>query len=629
MKKLIGIAVIALVCSFANAQEIRPAFFISDSLRENASVVKRYERIEFEVPGMNRARLSVHRIITVMNEKGKNALVFQEYTDRYQSVDDVQINVFDAAGKKQGSYSKKDLQTYAIGEGLIGDGYVLYFRVPSAKYPLTVEYRYERKMKGTLFYPSYHILDPGESVEQSSFVAKISIPMDIRYKNRNIEIEPDTFKKVTYTTYTWKVSNLKARYHEEGALNDYARYPTVLLAPKEFQYDDYKGSLDSWKSLGLWYNQLYRNMDVLPPHTVTMFRNMVADAPDDREKARRIYKYLQQNFRYVSIQLGIGGLKPFSAEETDEKKYGDCKALSNYMKAALKSVGIKSYAATINAGENMAPMDPEFPSKISNHVILCLPLEKDTVWLECTSKTTDFGVLGSFTENRNALLLTDEGGVLVATPKSNSSANKFCMSSSIQLMDDGSGLMQNRLSTTGEYAQVMRQLVNEKKESQKSFAVFGLGFKLPEEFSMKPDEQGFVMDLRMDKIPEFIAGSRMFLAPRLYKMWSKKLEAGVTRTMDYYFSHPFIMTDTTMYKLPESLHPDALPEMNRLSNEFAEFTSSYSYDKERHTILTTAKLELYSHKIPAKDYEKVRAFFDKVLHENDQRIVLKKASPAP
>ncbi len=65
--------------------------------------------------------------------------------------------------------------------------------------------------------------------------------------------------------------------------------------------------------------------------------------------------------------------------------------------------------------------------------------EKDSVWLECTSKTADFGVLGSFTENRNALLITENGGVLVPTPMSRASENVIRAYTTVDLKDDGSG----------------------------------------------------------------------------------------------------------------------------------------------------------------------------------------------
>ena len=69
---------------------------------------------------------------------------------------------------------------------------------------------------------------------------------------------------------------------------------------------------------------------------------MVKNATTDREKAAILYNYMQNNMRYVSIQLGIGGLRPFPASFVDDKKYGDCKALSNYLKSALDAVGVKS-----------------------------------------------------------------------------------------------------------------------------------------------------------------------------------------------------------------------------------------------------------------------------------------------
>src|SRR6185312_13501516 len=142
-------------------------------------------------------------------------------------------------------------------------------------------------------------------------------------------------------------------------------------------------------------------------------------------KARFLYNYLQKNVRYVSVQLGIGGYKPFPASFVDEKKYGDCKALSNYMLTLLKTVGIPSYCAVINAGTNAEPADPDFVNDPFNHIILCVPFKNDTTWLECTSATSPFGKLGSFTENRKALLVTEDGGKLVNTPRSTMQDNQF------------------------------------------------------------------------------------------------------------------------------------------------------------------------------------------------------------
>ena len=47
---------------------------IPESVKKNASVVVRNETIEFEVTDIDRAKLNVHRIVTVINESGEEAL---------------------------------------------------------------------------------------------------------------------------------------------------------------------------------------------------------------------------------------------------------------------------------------------------------------------------------------------------------------------------------------------------------------------------------------------------------------------------------------------------------------------------------------------------------------------------
>jgi hypothetical protein len=356
---------------------------------------------------------------------------------------------------------------------------------------------------------------------------------------------------------------------------------------------------------------------------------MVRNASSDREKAKIIYNYLQKNFRYVSIQLGIGGLRPFSADFTDKKKYGDCKGLSNYMKAALSTVGIKSYTAIINAEYNSEPVDPDFPSDQFNHVILCVPQPQDTIWLECTSQTAEFDVLGSFTENRNALLVTENGGVLVPTPKSKSSDNSFISSTDILLNADGSGQTITSIRSTGSFKEMMNAILEEKKDDQKEVLVQYIGFKLPDEFSIKKNEEEgryiTTINLSHEKIPEFIAGSKMFLNPRIYSLWAVKLPKAEGRKLDYYFRSPFEKIDTTTFKMPEGYSAEALPRSKELQNEYISYSTKYWYDEKERKIYSTAKLILKQYKISATKFAEIKKICDEISMDNAQKIVIKKA----
>lgn len=627
MKKLLFIAALFAVTGL-NAQINYAISAIPDSLKANVSVVKRYQKVHFEVNDIERTSHKVHEVISVLSEPGKSKLIFQEYITKYRSVEDVEINLYDANGQIQGKYRKKDLQVFAMGGDLINDYYMMYFAVPATRYPVTVEFKYEVKTKGSLFYPSFDIIVPGESVQHTEFTAIIAKPLQLRYKLRNTDLKPEVKEDDKNKIYSWTAKNLAAFRYEEGSLNETSKYPMIQLAPTQFKYDEYKGEMSTWSSFGTFFYNLFKDHDKLPAEKIAFFKDLTKDAKTDKEKAGLIYKYMQDNFRYVSIQLGIGGFVPFSASFTDEKKYGDCKALTNYMLAALKSIGIKSYAADINAGTNRATVDNDFPEIFANHVILCIPMQKDTVWLECTSKTAEFGVLGSFTENRKAVLLTEKGGILVSTPKSKAEDNLYTCTTEITLQPDANGQISQQIHSSGEYLQAMQSILNEKDEKVKEFAVFYLGLKQPDVLSMSPKVAGnakhYEVKASYDKIPEFVAGSKMFLAPRIYKFWSKKLPKAENRTMDFYFNHPFILSDTTRYNIPKDFTVDALPKSKNIECEYATFTSSYTFDEASSSVISTAKLVLKQHRIPAQKYADVKKFFDEVLADDSQRVVVKK-----
>ncbi|MEP7253541.1 MAG: DUF3857 domain-containing protein, partial [Ginsengibacter sp.] len=565
MKKILVGALANFIAMAAISQvNIFDAATLPASLRENAHSVKREEKITFEVKDIDEAKLSVHQVFTVLDASGDDVLFFNEYSSGFRKLVDAEIKVFDANGKFVNKYKLKEMHAQNTGEGLVDDGKVYYFRVTAPSYPVTVQYDSEVKYKGTLNYPTYYIQEPDQSVEHSTFTATVPLSIDLRFKNKHTDVASVTNTIGNNKFYNWEVKNLPPIIYEKGTSRYLANYPHVVIAPTKFSMDGKEGDLTSWKNFGIWCGSLYKDMVSLSDETKNYLRQMVAGATSDKEKAKIIYTYLQKNFRYVSIQLGIGGYKPFPASFVNDKKYGDCKALSNYTQACLTAIGITSYPALINAYYNGEPVDPAFPSNGFDHVILCIPGKPDTCWLECTSNSTDFGILGSFTENRYALLLTPDGGVLVPTPKSLPSENCFNASTKVILSEDASGESTSRIRTSGEYKQDIIHYVNEKKDDQKEYLVSTLGFIQPDIYELtsdkKKDSSEIDFNLVMDKVPDFTAGSKMFLHPRIYKMWHLKMPDDEKRTMPFYFECPFIKTDTTVYQLPENYTVENLPK---------------------------------------------------------------------
>lgn len=626
MHKYLFLSIYICVALLTNAQTVSyDLSSIPDSVKKDASVVTQYDLQRVIVEEQEKATYTRKRIFSVLSEQGKEALMVYVYSTKYVNLDDLELKVYDKTGKQISKYKKKDLMMEATGEGLVEDGAYYYVSVPAPSYPVTLELDYVIKFKGTLNLPSFQILRPGESIVSSLFEAIIPMELGLRYRPKNISIQPTIRDLGKSKSFSWVVKNLPPFEYEEGAVIYGDRYPSVDIALNKFSQYGYQGDLSSWNQFGQWIGGLYKGLDALPEERVQFFRDLVKNAGSDREKASILYKYMQENFRYVSIQLGIGGLKPFSATFTDEKKYGDCKGLSNYMKAALASVGIRSHVAIINAEYNALPVEPSFPANDFNHVILCIPQSKDSIWLECTSSTAAFGELGTFTENRNALLVTENGGVLVPTPKSKAEANSFLIHNTIDLSADASGMIESNFHSTGAFKEMIDYILKEKKDDQKESIVFTLGFKQPDDFLMAKEKEKVNLKLQFEKIPEFTAGNKIFLATHPYKLWTRVMPKNDNRKLDYYFQNPFIHRDTTQIKLPDGFLVDALPKPREFNNAYAAYRSNYWFDEASKTIHSVVELKLLQHRIPASDFKLVKQFFEEVLKEEKQRIVVKKS----
>jgi hypothetical protein len=631
MKKITGLLLLLFVALQINAQtNIYSAFTIPDSLKKDADVVVRDEYIKFTIKDINSAKFEVHDVYTILNEQGKWLLNFQEYSDKFDYLDDAEIKIYDAFGLKKNTYSKKEMATESYGSGLVPDGKVTYFNVNAPSYPFTIEINYTRKYKGLFVYPANYFQNPYHSIQQEIFDVEVPSDLSFRYKVLNCNYQPVITHNGDKDFYHWQVNNLKAYKLEKhvGSSDNYS--PKVLLAPNKFQLDDYDGDMTSWKNFGTWINNLYSTTISLPDERKMFYQTMVKDAPTNIEKAKILYSYMQNNMRYVSIQLGIGGLRPFKASFVDEKKYGDCKALSNYLKSALDAVGIKSNVVIIQGGVTPRNVLEDFPASYFNHVILCIPQPKDSIWLECTSTTLPFAELGPFTENRKAMMVTDDGGVLVNTPKSNYKNNNTGFFTNIEVDADGGAKVNTGYRSTGEERDNMLNYFNDMKEDEKRrYFISGMEWKQPDVIDITTSgktENPYMVTAKMDyeKIYSFKAGSKYFFEPRLYPIFDEEIPETEKRIRDYYFTYPYQSADTTVYHLPANFSIETLPKDKAVNLPFAGYTCTYKWDAAAHTVSITAMLQIKERVVKAADYQKLLDFKKQVLADVNEKIVIKK-----
>jgi hypothetical protein len=510
---------------------------------------------------------------------------------------------------------------------LVTDDKVMELYTPAPGYPCTIDVQYKRRTTSYLELPNWFINFDDAATELFRYEVMVPASLDIRHRTLNFTVTPAIETIGSVKRYVWQARNIKAKRVESEGFEPARFLPQVEVAPNEFSYDGFKGSFRSWKDFGAWNYALYNEKEPFNTERVSEIKALVAHTENRDEMIRILYRYLQKNMRYVSIQLGIGGFKPFAVGFVDDKKYGDCKALTNYMRYLLKTVGIMSYPALINAGHNKIPADPAFPTDPFNHVILCIPGTKDTTWLECTSNSNKAGELGTFTENKKALLLTEAGGVLVNTPKTDYRLNSVITNNTVTIGPEGDAAIDNTTLSGGDAASFFQYVSQLTSDEQKERLVQTLLYKNPDAFVAKTqtenDDVIFQINRAYSKLFHLKAGSKYFYPLCINKLATDNLKP-FQRTMDFLFAFPYQKTDTTVFQLPEGFTLDAIPENKEIKTMQSVYKRTCSYDKASRRLTTISVLALQEHVIPAAAYAGIVAFFREVNElENESFVVTK------
>ncbi len=450
MKRFLLIFLIGLPSIFCYSQNNYAVDLIPSALRSRANAVIRDEKIVVDMRAQDNVIYSVKQVITVLNKNGEDGAQLNLFYDKSTVIKGVKGEVYNAAGILDGKFTLREFsdQSAVNDFSLYEDNRVKRYLPNRDSYPYTIAYQFEILFKQNLIIPNW-IPKPSAdvSVEKSAYTF-ISKPGDkFRIKAQNLTQKAEETSNEKQQRITWNISNLTANSVEPFSPNQDTFQTFVKIAPENFSYYNYEGNYKNWQELGKWiYTDLLLDKTALPAATVQTIKDLVKDEKNDKDKARVIYQFLQDKTRYISVQIGIGGFKPFSATEVDRLGYGDCKALVNYMQSLLNAADIESYYCIVNAGDEKKSIDPSFASmNQANHVILCMPLAGDTTWLECTSQKIPFGFLSGFTDDRLVLACTASGGKLIRTPKYTAEQN--LQKRTAHLFIDKSGNINGELST--------------------------------------------------------------------------------------------------------------------------------------------------------------------------------------
>lgn len=620
----------------STAQELNyNALLLKKELTENANAVVRLDQVEIEVLSQQKMTVKTKQVITVLNRLGdRHARTGMGY-DSDKKIKDIQVRVYDTMGNEIEKIKKKDFKDVNAADGfsLYNDYRHLYYDYTPVNYPYTLVFESEYETPDTGTIPSWFFLNGFlVSVEKSRYsitYANANLKPTIIEKNLvNIDFDiEETNNSITYTA-----NSIKAIKRESMSPSFKKICPRLMTRIKNFHYKGFDASVDSWKDLGTWVDEkLLSGRDELSPQTVAKAKSLVDGVQDDLEKAKIIYKYVQDNTRYISVQIGIGGLQPIAAVEVDRVKYGDCKGLSNYTKALLKEVGVTSYYAVVQAGGDKVDFEDDFADLAQgNHVILAIPYNDRYYWVDCTSQILPFGYVGSFTDDRKVMIVKPEGGEIVTTTAYLNENNYQSITSSYELKPNGSIVGETNLMTKGSRYNSHFRLEEETEEEivkkiKSRWSSINNLTVANYNFDNNKKEVVFNENVSLSASNyASLSGNRILFTANAFNNRNVVPDRYRNRKLPFEIQRGYLDEDNSVITLPEGYVVEALPSAKKIENEFGVYTVDFDYNEAENTVSYKRSFFLKKGFYPKEKYNAYRDFRKEVASTDNAQIVLLK-----
>jgi transglutaminase-like putative cysteine protease len=203
----------------------------------------------------------------------------------------------------------------------------------------------------------------------------------------------------------------------------------------------------TWDEMGRWYWGLVRDQLVPDDEVRRRAEELTKGLKDDASKVRAIYEYVVQRTRYVALEFGIHGYKPYRCAQIFARGFGDCKDKASLIVTMLGALGIKAMPVVVRTG-NKGDIET-MPASLApfDHMIAYVP--SLDLYLDGTAEYTGETELPAMDRGALALRVNADGATLVHLPDPPASASVTSSKVDAVLASDGGAQLDWRADIGG------------------------------------------------------------------------------------------------------------------------------------------------------------------------------------
>ena len=211
----------------------------------------------------------------------------------------------------------------------------------------------------------------------------------------------------------------------------------------------------SWDDVGAWYWRLVEDQLTPDDEIRRTARGLVSRSMSDADRVRAVYDFVVKSTRYVGLEFGIHGYKPYRVTQVLARRFGDCKDKAALLIALLREVGVSAELVLVRTRRG-GRLDTEPASlAVFDHAIVYVP--KLDRYLDGTAEFAGLAELPAQDQGVMALRVGPRGSVLVETPVLPSSDSRVERRWQVAIEPGGDGRVDEQLIIRGQAAPDWRE----------------------------------------------------------------------------------------------------------------------------------------------------------------------------
>lgn len=612
------------------------AFFACHFLcaQEKSKVLYRNEIVYLS----NKSKLEIESFIEEQREIAKSKNV-NEYSinipyDNFSEISSIKGVAINAKTNKKSKLSQYDISTNELKQRDIfySDNKYKHFDFNNVEDKSKVEFSYKVKQNEPRLLSFFAFQHELQTVA-SQFQIKSDPSIEIGYKlfgDHQDKIVFEKTKEGNLDVYTWKVADMPAFEEENRAPNFTYFLPHIVYYIKSYTKDNKKEALfPDVEHLYKWYYSLIKDINKLDKTALkTKTSELIKDKTNPKEKAKAIYNWVQENIHYVAFEYEMGGFIPRDAASVFDKKYGDCKDISNLLNEMFKTAGLESNLVWIGTRDKPYSFTDVPTPLVSNHMIASVKIDKQRYFVDGTDSFCPFTFPSAMIQGKEGLIgISENEFVIEKVPVVDKKENHLKVDMKLKINDDGVQGAAKLLLSGYEKSDFLNVLASN-KQKQDEILKSGLtryNQKLEiESTEVKKNEYenkdaellyNFKLESWTKKIGDKIIVKPILLAPfKEYIIDTKERKLSIEN--DNVFTNEF----TYVYEIPENYQLDFIPENSKKENEVLSYDISYKKDKK--SLIVSQKIALKKLVIDTKDFDSWNALVTELNSQYNQSIIL-------